>query len=141
MRSLNFNTGIKEFYINGDESRIIRIDTTDVNLGMRIDNCRKELRKLAKKYETLAKTGKVEEKPFDIIDEYDKEVRNKIDEMFDSPVSEIAFGKTNCLSVCGGNMLFENFLNAILPEIEKDISEEQKISQKRINKYTSQVRK
>lgn len=141
MRSLNFNTGIKEFDINGDKNRIIRIDTTDLNLGDRIETGRKELRKLAKKFETLTKTTNSDDKMLKIIDDYDKQVRQQIDYMFDSPVSDIAFGNTNCLSVSGGNMLFENFLNALLPEIEKDIKDEEKASKKRIEKYTSQVKK
>ena len=141
MRSLKFNTGIKEFDINGDKNKIIRIDTTDINLGQRIEKAQKELKKIAKKYEIVIKSGKLEEKPFEVMTEYDQLVREQIDYMFDSPVSEIAFGNTNSLSVCGGNPLFENFLNAILPEIENDINEEQKNSAKRIEKYTSQVKK
>ena len=141
MRSLNFNTGIKEFDINGDKNKIIRIDTTDINLGQRIEKAQKELEKIAKKYEIVVKSGKLEKKPFEVMTKYDKLVREQIDYMFDSPVSEIVFGNTNSLSVCGGNPLFENFLNAILPEIENDINEEQKNSAKRIEKYTSQVKR
>lgn len=141
MRSLKFNTGIKEFDINGDESRVIRVDTTDINLGQRVEAGRKELRKLAKKFETLTKTAKSDDKILEIFSEYDKQVRQQIDGMFDSPVSDIAFGNANCLSICGGNFLFENFLNILLPEIEKDLNEELKASEKRIKKYTSQVKK
>ena len=40
-----------------------------------------------------------------------------------------------------GKPVFQNFLDAVIPEIVKDTDKEYKKSQKNITKYTSQVKK
>ena len=52
--------------------------------------------------------------------EVERAVRAEIDAAFGSPVSEAAFGGVNCLSFAGGQPIVLNFLEAIVPEIQKE---------------------
>lgn len=37
MQSINFNTGYKEYAINGDDSKTIRVNISDLNIPARVD--------------------------------------------------------------------------------------------------------
>ena len=49
MNNLGFDVGYKEYSINGDESRILRINTSDMNIITRMNKAEKELQKIADK--------------------------------------------------------------------------------------------
>lgn len=136
MKNLNVNIGIKEYSINGDTSRILRVNTTDINILTRLDKAETELMKIASQYENIGEKITVE-----VITDLDTKVREQVDYIFDGKVSDIIFGNTNCISVAGGQPIFMNFLDVILPVIKSDIAEEQEKSEKKISKYTSQVKK
>lgn len=87
MQSLNFDDGLKRLAINGDENRAIVVNPTDVGIVARYREKFPEIEKLS------ADTENSEEIP-DILD---KKVREFVDYIIGSPVSEIVFGKTNCL--------------------------------------------
>lgn len=76
----------------------------------------------------------------DIMSSCDKEIREQINYIFGNDVCTAAFGTTNCLSPAGGNLLYQNFLDALFPILEKDISAEKVKMEKNIKKYTSQVK-
>lgn len=135
MKNLNINTGIKEYSINGDESKILRINTTDMNILSRISKAEKELKKIAESCNNVT-----EDKAIEMLSELDTKVREQIDYIFDGKVSDIIFGNINCISAAGGKPIFENFLDAVLPVIKEDISAEQENLNKKVNKYTSKVK-
>ena len=58
-----------------------------------------------------------------------------------SPVSDKAFGSVNCLSFAGGQPIVLNFLEAILPEIRKDLEAETQQANERIAKYADAAAK
>lgn len=136
MKNLNVNIGVKEYSVNGDTSRILRVNTTDINILTRLDKAETELMKIASQYENIG-----EEITVEVITDLDTKVREQVDYIFDGKVSDIIFGNTNCISVAGGQPIFMNFLDVILPVIKSDIVEEQEKSEKKISKYTSQVKK
>ena len=112
MKSLNFDSGVKEYEINGDPNRVLRINPTDFGIVDRINKAKGEL---------------------------DKVVRTQIDEIFGAGSADIIFGETNSASFAGGQPVFLNFLDCIIPEIERVVGEERKKSAVKIQKYTSQV--
>lgn len=129
MQSLNFEDGLKRLAINGNEKRVIVVNPTDVGIVARYREKLPEIEKLS------AETGNSEEIP-DILD---KKVREFTDYIIGSPVSEIAFGKTNCLSMAGGQTIFENFLTAYMEYMKPEIKAEYELSKKRVEKYTNQL--
>jgi hypothetical protein len=146
MQSLNFNDGYKEFCINGDEARVIRFNPADYGLLERFSQARKNIMSAIDGLESKVKL-KDNGEALDELDETASmlaEVRSiiygQINYIFDSEVAKVAFGNQSPISTVKGKFLFERFLEAAGPFIEKEIKAEQEASQKRIEKYTKQVR-
>lgn len=127
MKSLNFDSGVKEYEINGDPNRVLRVNPTDFGIVDRINKAKDELDKL---HITSDLNG---------MTELDKIVRAQIDEIFGTGSADVIFGETNSASFAGGQPVFLNFLDCIIPEIERVVGEERKKSAAKIQKYTSQV--
>ncbi len=131
MQSIHFEDGLKRLAINGDENRIIVVNPTDVGIVARYKEKLPEIERLS------AENGNSEEIP-DILD---KKVREFVDYIIGSPVSETVFGKTNCLSMAGGQTIFENFLTAYMEYMKPEIKAEYERSKSRVEKYTKQLAK
>lgn len=138
MQSINFNSGYKTYALNGDESCTIRINTTDMNLPARFEQSQKELAAVT---DEMRQTG--EPSPSQLA-EFDRRVREQINFVFGSDVCSAAFGTANCMSALeDGRLLFESFLDALIPVIEQDMAVKleavRKRSQERMNKYIGQA--
>jgi hypothetical protein len=145
MQNLSFDDGYKEFSINGDESRIIRFNPADFSIIERIKVAYDEIEKatnLKEDIELNPDGTAVDElgQAAEIVKSINDTIKNQIDYIFNSPVSEAAFGNQSPLGMVKGIPLYERFLNAIIPVVEKEVKSEMAASQKRISKYTSQVR-
>ena len=130
--NLSFESGIKEYTINGDPNRVIRINPSDFAIVARAEKAKAALEKLH--------IDPGEEHMNEALIAMDKTVREQIDLIFGEGTAKTAFGDINCTSLAGGSPIFMNFLNAILPEIEKVVGEEKRKSDARIAKYTSRVK-
>ena len=140
MRNFNINTGLKSYTINGDESKVIYINTSDLGIPKRAKQAEKELKKIADECANIEDSLSIDES-IELLDKFDGQVKKIIDYIFNADVSEVVFGRTNSLSMVDGKPVFQNFLDAVIPEIVKDTDKEYKKSQKNITKYTSQVKK
>ncbi len=138
MQSINFNNGYKEYAINGDENCIVRFVPSDFGILDRINKSIPVIENIHKKYSDLKNdTTEIS----DMMVSCDKEIREQINYIFGNDVCTPAFGETNCLSPAGGNLLYQNFLDALLPILKKDITAEKEKTVKNIQKYTAQVKK
>jgi hypothetical protein len=149
MQSIRFDDGYKEFMINDDPNRVIRFNPADYGILERFDTASKEM---MQELEALGDdidlnpdgTPNVPESELEeaakLLAKSRKIICDKIDYIFGSPVSEVAFGTQSPLSSVKGLPLFERFINAARPIIEKEVMAEQKASQKRVEKYTKQVK-
>lgn len=116
MQSINFNTGLKRYAINGDENNFIEVNVTDVNLLARIQNAKTDFDAI------LARLDKEEHTP-QLIMQVDADIKAKLDEVFQTDISSKAFGNANCLSPLeDGNLLFVAFFEAFAPLILADIN-------------------
>lgn len=111
MKSINYGTGYKTYALNGDENNVIKINVSDINILKRA----KEVQSF------IDSLGDIQPTP-EKLTELDAVLREKIDYVFGSDVSEAAFGATNCFSLLDdGRFLFQAFLEALLPVIADDI--------------------
>lgn len=146
MQNLRFDDGFKEFTVNGDKNRIVRFNPADINLLDRFDQAVKtieiEQNKLKEDIELKENGEAIEEseEALEVIRRANKLIKDQIDFIFDSKVSEVIFGNQSPMSTVNGRPLFERVFDAIKPILEKEIVSEQEASQKRINKYTSQIK-
>lgn len=141
MQNIEYSRGIKEYCLNGDESKVIRFSATDFNMADRLKRALVEIESIGKSYEQTNTKALDSDALTNLMSEMDEKIRGQIDYIFNSNISSIVFGKTNCLSLSHGSPIFQNFLNAIVPIVEKDLNAEIKASEKNISKYTSQVKR
>lgn len=132
MPNLVFNKGYKEYDINGDKDCVIRVYTSDWGIIGRIAELKE---RIVAKVRTLKNVGDDFETAMNELNRVEREVRAEVDTAFGSPVSDKAFGSVNCLSFAGGQPIVLNFLEAILPEIRKDLEAETQQANERIAKY------
>lgn len=128
MNNLSFNEGYKEFTINNNPNRVIRFNPTDVGIIERFDIA-------SKKLEGMAAGISEEENDASVLAKLDAEIKEQIDYIFNQPVSDIVFGAQSPMAPVGGKLLFEGFLEAVLPVIKESIKKEQKESAERVGKY------
>lgn len=108
--NISFATSEKEYIINGDENRVIRVNVADVNTMKRYEEA-------SEKIEALKNVPRTPEG----LAELDRQVREQLNYTFGTDICTAAFGDVNLLSpVEGGKMLFEAFLEAFLPQYKKD---------------------
>lgn len=145
MQNLIIDDGYKEYKINGDENRVIRFNPSDFSIIERINTAYEEINK-ATDIDTdieLKPDGKPVselEKVAEIVSGINTTIKKQIDYIFNSPVSDAVFGNQSPLSMVKGMPLYERFLDAVIPVIQQEVKKEQEASQKRIEKYTKQVK-
>ncbi|MFV0344209.1 MAG: hypothetical protein ACK5JH_15205 [Anaerocolumna sp.] len=145
MHNISFDDGYKSFSINNDENKVIKFSPADYGILERFSKARKTI---VEAVENLEKDVhlKSDGTTIDEIDEagaliaqVNKLINDQIDYIFNAEVSNMVFGRQSPISSVKGIFLFERFLDAVSPILQKEITEEQKASQKRIKKYTSKV--
>lgn len=129
---INFEIERKKYRL-GKSDRYVEIDTGDFNIIQRFEQANREitdyLDKLSKKYgiNGIEDVGNIStgdiSKDIEQLKETDEFLKNKIDCIFNYEVSKIVFGNASCVSVTSnGEYYFENFLNSVIPVLEKEFS-------------------
>lgn len=114
MKSINFDEGYKEYAINNDPSRVIKIRVADIGLLDRVKKASADMEKLFAKYKNAP--------DLDEMSAFDKEFRELLNTAFGSDICTPVFGNSSVMSLTSsGNYLFSEFMNAFLPVLEADI--------------------
>lgn len=138
--NLNLGEEYVELTINNDEDRVIRIDLSDFGMIERLNESYKKINEFQNSHKDIKinPDGTAEDKlneSAEILKAFNALVREQIDYILDSNVSDIVFGNKNPLSTVKGVPLYERFLNALRPYIEKIAKREKEESDKRVQKY------
>ena len=147
--SINLSaTRKKRFLIDDDENRVLELNTSDMNI----------IQRLAEVYD---KFGALEEKLGHLGDGFspdstdandikavasrlkdvDTEMRNLLDYLFDSNVSEVCAPFGSMYDPIGGMQRYEHIINALIPLYDDTISAETKKIQARVKKHTAKYTK
>ena len=146
MQNIRFDDGYKEFMINDDPNKVIRFDPADFGIIERFNTAMKNIEKAS---ETIKNDIDINpqgeplselEEAAEAVAKVNKLIKDQIDYIFDSPVSDMVFGNKSPLALVKGVPLFERFIMAAKEVIEKEVKKEMEASQKRIEKYTKQVK-
>ena len=132
----------KEFTINGDPTKILRLNTSDLSMITRLNALYPKLQTLAS--EALGtfdidKSDDVEafiSKTSASLMKIDKEMRRLIDELFDSNVSEMCAPEGTMYDPINGKLRFEYIIEKLSMLYERDLKAEVEKTTAHISKYT-----
>ena len=145
MAKLTLNTGNKSYEIEDENGKllcVITFNTTDLNMMNRIKAMEAKVQEampFIEEFQTDEEAIAFLES--NVLPETDKKIRAIIDEAFGAKICDKVFGTTNCLSPGpDGTTYVERFIDMIAPAIAEGYAEALEASEKRISKYTSQVK-
>jgi len=145
MQNLIIDDGFKSFMINDDPNKVIRFNPADFGIIERINKAYKEIQAVQNSFEDFELNNDGTpvsqlESAANAVSKLSNTIKQQIDYIFDSPVSDVVFGNQSPVSMVKGKPFYERFLNAVKPEIQKCVKAEQLASQKRVEKYTKGIK-
>ena len=137
----------KKIRIDGDDNRILELNTSDLNLLVRLREVYPELTTLSKEAFSNWPDEEIPEdmdfmsdpnvsKATEILKETDAKMRELIDYIFDANVSEVCAPSGSMYDPVGGKLRYEHIVDCLSALYEKDISMEMKKISKRVQKHT-----
>lgn len=133
----------------GKSDRYFYMDFNDTNFPIRLMEGRKEIANFLEQKrvelgveditELQAKEHTVEEieKTIAVSNEIDQFIKSKVDYIFGYEISKDIFGIASSVSVTrNGDYYFDNFLNSVLPLVEREYQVRLQATSERIRKYT-----
>lgn len=136
---LQFETGRVTYMVNDAFS--VTFNPTDAFFIERLYNHFDVLDKKQSNYEETVRKMADRREIFDFMRERDKEMREVIDDIFDVPVSEAAFGRMNVYAMAAGLPAWANLLLSVMEECDTAFSREQKVTNPRLQKYLAKYQK
>lgn len=142
----------KRLRINGDNTKIVELNTSDVNILSRLSDAYPKLDKLDEKAKEISLEAD-KFNPDDEIDieemksfssklkEIDNDMRAIVDEVFDSNVSEVCAPDGSMFDPFNGMPRYSHIITALLNAYEQNISEEAKKLNKNVQKHTRKYTK
>ena len=145
VQDIVFNTTPKKkFRIDGDNNRILELDVNDLSIFSRLESFYEKLQKKAdkasKKLEEVSEEGSLSDAT-KVLQDIDKEMRELVDELFNSNVSEVCVPNGTMYSLYNGEFRFEHIIDKLASLYENNLSEEYKKVKNRINKHTQKYTK
>lgn len=126
----------KQFRIDKDDNRIIELNTSDLSILSRLQDSYPKLDALGVKAMTISETDNSEE-TVAILKEVDNEMRNLMNFIFDSEISDICAPEGTMFDMFNGDFRFEHILSVLIALYEDNIDKEYKLMTKKIKKHTS----
>lgn len=135
-------TNKKEFRINGDNSKILRLNTSDLHVLKRMGEIYPKLQKLADDalnemvIDDDATTEEIFQKSGATLTKIDTKMRELIDELFDSNVSEVCAPEGSMFDPINGKFRYEHIVDVLGNLYEKNLREELDKTARNIAKHT-----
>ena len=123
----------KKFRLNGDNNKVIALNISDLNIATRLEKGWKELQNIAEK---VANVNVDEENFTDVLQEYNQEMKDQIDYIFDSEVADKAADGGTMYDPYNGVLRYEHILDTLLKLYETNITKEFNAMKRRVTKHT-----
>ena len=118
----------KRFRIDGDDDRILYLDTSDFSILERYEKVLPKIGNCMKDSSDDVST--------ETMHNIDAELRELLDYIFDSNVSEVCAPSGYMFDLFNGEFRFEHIMQALLPLYEQNIEREYRKLRRNISKYT-----
>lgn len=139
LNELNFDTGLREFSINGAIK--VAFNPTDGNFVEKLYDMFERLDKKQVDYEDRRSKTADKRALFALARERDTEMRNEIDGLFGLPVCDAVFGQMNVFAMASGLPVWSNLMLTIMDQIDTTFAREQKATNPRLAKYLDKYKK
>lgn len=132
----------KQFRIDGDDNRILELNTSDMSILSRINSSYKDIDTLAKKAMSIStddngESESVKTEEFaKTLEEIDSEMRKLVDYIFDSNVSEVCAPEGTMYDMFNGEFRFEHIIDTLIKLYENNLDKEYKLMTKNVKKHT-----
>lgn len=137
----------KRFRIDGDNDRILELNTSDVNIITRLNELYPKLEDLAQE---AVKKLDIDENGDGItiiaemseaLTEIDNEMRNLVDDLFDANVSEVCCPHGSMYDPFNGQFRFEHIIGTLADLYTNNFNKEVEKINKRVQKHTDKYTK
>ena len=132
----------RKIRINGDQTRILELDLSDMGIVGRLKTAYKDLQALSKKVAALGDDLDKEttEETLEVMDSklkaLDAEMRQKIDYLFNSNVSEVCLPDGTMYDPWEGEFMYEHIIESLAKLYENNLDAEFEKIKKRVDKHT-----
>lgn len=143
----------KRFRIDEDNNKILELNTSDLSIVNRLDETYPKLKKLEEKATELINTPDVNENSSDedieigmsslakLLKEIDSEMRDCLDYIFDSNVSELCASSGSMYDPINGKLRYEHLVDILLALYEDNLKREASAIKARVKKHTSKYQR
>lgn len=140
----------KRFRIDGDSSRILELNTSDLGIATRLDEAYDKLNSLVEEVGSILQDTPTEEDELsreklkqmnEALKKLDTEMRRYVDYIFDANVSEVCAPFGNMWDPVNGAFRYEHIIDTITRLYENNINAEFGKIKARVNKRVSQYTK
>lgn len=143
----------KKFRIDGDDNRVLELNTSDLNLITRLRSAYPQLKDIAQNAFKDLPDAVIEDENYDFMEDEatsklsealqdaDTKMRSLIDYIFDSNVSELCAPHGSMFDPVNGKLRFEHIIDTLAPLYETDISTEMNKVTANVSKHTAKYTK
>jgi len=128
----------KRFRVNGDNDKIIMLNTSDMGIVSRMEKGLKELKTLSQ--EVAKSEIKDESELAEFIKITDEKMRSALNGIFDFDVASVCAPSGTMLDVHEGQFMYEHIITSLTGLYENNLAEEYKKMNERINQKTAKYR-
>lgn len=135
----------KSFRIDGDNNRMIYLDTSDMNIAVRLEETYLDIQKLA--VDATDRMASVKEITEDdtsglselasVLKDIDKQMREKVNYIFASDICDTCVPDGNMFDVTNGEFRYEHLIDVISTLYANNFRQEFKKMQERVKKHTA----
>lgn len=133
----------KKFSINGDPTKIIELDPSDLSIITRIQEQLPKLEKLQNRVSSLSDKleGLDDRAMLEVTGSefkaIDSEMRKAVDTIFDFPVCEVCIPTGSLYDPVNGRFKYEHLIDTLIKLYDSNLTSEYKKIQAKVSKYTS----
>lgn len=139
MANLNISIGLVTYNINGKVE--VEFNPADQDFVERLYSTFDKLDKQQATYKEEMEQAKGTARIFEIARARSDEMRGMIDELFQRPVCEPLFGSMNVYALADGLPVWCNLLLAVMDIVEENMTEQEKKTDPRVQKYMEKYQK
>lgn len=142
--NISYDDGIREYSINGDPNRILKLNINDIGIIDRVykslEDTKRDLNSLKMSKVAINSSGDSADKRFEreakAVRDVNNKLRKRFDQIFYKGASDVVFGVQNPLALNSSGMtIYEAFLYAFVETMKPSLEEAAKASQQRMGKY------